>query len=117
VLAFERHSEIAQEFNQTEEDWWAAGHQDHVNNNSASDTDQVAAGCGDLFLYYLHSQLTFGWDAIAQAGGKSLGACYQALTGYEPAQGFKDFISALSTIDKDGRLILPASGNPFPLQP
>lgn len=117
VLAFELHPEIAAEFNQTEQDWWAQGHTDHVNDNSAGDTDQVASGCGDLFLYYLHSQLTFGWDAIAQAGGQTLGACYQALTGYDPAQGFNDFITALTTIDRGGTLNLPASGNPFPLKP
>ncbi|HEY8677208.1 MAG TPA: hypothetical protein VIN39_01065 [Candidatus Dormibacteraeota bacterium] len=115
VLAFELHSEIAAEFNATEQDWWAQGHPDHVNDNASGDTDQVASGCGDLFLYYLHSQLTFGWDAIVLAGGQTLGACYQALTGYDPAQGFTDFITALSTIDQGGTLALPPSGNPFPL--
>src|ERR1700731_4829716 len=59
VLAFERHPEIAGEFNPTEQDWWAQGHSDHVNDNSAGDTDQHPAGCGHLFLYYLHPQLTF----------------------------------------------------------
>ena len=115
VLAFERHPEIAAEFSQTEQDWWAQGHVDHVNDNSAGDTDQLAAGCGDLFLYYLHSQLTFAWDSIAQAGGDRLGACYRALTGYDAAQGFTDFITSLSRIDQGGRLVLPPSGNPFPL--
>jgi len=61
--------------------------------------------------------LTFGWDAIAQAGGQTLGACYQALTGYDPVQGFNDFIAALSTIDRGGTLTLPPSGDPFPLKP
>jgi len=116
VLAFDRHPEIASEFNQTEQDWWASGHPDHVNDNSAGDTDQIAAGCGDLFLYYLHSQLTFGWRAICSAGGQTLGTCYQSLTGYDPQQGFSDFIAALSTIDQSGTLALPASGNPFPLK-
>jgi hypothetical protein len=117
VLAFERHPEIAAEFIQTGQDWWAQGHADHVNDNSAGDTDQVASGCGDLFLYYLHSQLTFSWDAIARAGGQTLGACYKALTGYDPAQGFNDFITDLSRIERDGTLALPPSGNPFPLKP
>jgi hypothetical protein len=116
VLAFERHPEIAAEFMQTEQDWWAQGHLDHVNDNSAGDTDQMASGCGDLFLYYLHGQLTFGWDAIAQAGGDTLGACYRALTGYDAAQGFADFLTSLARIDQGGRLALPPSGNPFPLK-
>jgi hypothetical protein len=117
VLAFQRHPEIAAEFIQTGQDWWAQGQADYVNDNSAGDTDQIASGCGVLFLYYLHSQLTFGWDAIARAGGETLGACYQALTGYDPAQGFSDFITLLSTIERGGTLGLPPSGNPFPLKP
>ena len=116
VLAFDRHPEIAADFAQTEQDWWAAGHPDHVNDNSSGDTDQVANGCGDLFLYYLHAQLTFSWNAICAAGGNSLGACYQALTTYDPQQGFSDFISALSTIAQNGTLALPPSGNPFPIK-
>ena len=116
VLAFDRHPEIAADFNQTEQDWWASGHPDHVNDNSAGDTDQLAAGCGDLFLYYLHSQLTFDWPPICSAGGRTLGAGYQSLTGYDPQQGFNDFIAALSTIDQGGTLSLPPSGNPFPIK-
>lgn len=116
VLAFDRHPEIAADFNQTEQDWWASGHQDYVNDNSAGDTDQIANGCGDLFLYYLHSQLTFDWNAICTTGGQTLGACYQALTTYDPQQGFNDFITALSTIDQGGTIALPDSGNPFPIK-
>jgi hypothetical protein len=117
VLAFERHPEIAGDFNPTEQDWWADGHPDHVNDNSAGDTDQAANGCGDLFLYYLHSQLSFDWRSVCAAGGQTLGACYQKLTGYDPSQGFRDFIAALATIDKRGKLTIPPSGNPFPLKP
>jgi len=116
VLAFERHPEIAAEFNQTEQDWWAQGHRDYVNDNSAGDTDQIAAGCGDLFLYYLHAQLTFDWTTACGAGGPTLGATYQSLTGYDPQQGFNDFVAALSTIDQGGTLVLPPSGNPFPIK-
>ncbi len=116
VLAFERHPEIAAEFDPTEQDWWAQGHRDYVNDNSAGDTDQIASGCGDLFLYYLHSQLTFDWTTVCGAGGASLGATYQALTGYDPQQGFNDFVAALTTIVQGGTLALPASGNPFPIK-
>ena len=116
VLAFDRHPEIAADFNQTEQDWWSSGHQDYVNDNSAGDTDQIANGCGDLFLYYLRSQLIFDWNAICTTGGQTLGACYQALTTYDPQQGFNDFITALSTIDQGGTLALPPSGNPFPIK-
>jgi len=116
VLAFDRHPEIAGEFNQTEQDWWAQGHTDHVNDNSAGDTDQIANGCGDLFLYYLHSQLIFSWPVICSAGGQSLGACYRSLTKRDPKHGFSDFIASLSTIAAGGTLTLPPSGNPFPVK-
>jgi hypothetical protein len=116
VLAFDRHPEIEGEFNQTEQEWWAQGHADHVNDNSAGDTDQIANGCGDLFLYYLHSQLTFGWPTICSAGGQTLGVCYQSLTRRDPKQGFNDFVAALRTVARGGALALPPSGNPFPLQ-
>jgi hypothetical protein len=116
VLAFDRHPAIAANFNETEQDWWAEGHRDYVNDNSAGDTDPIANGCGDLFLYYLHSQLTFSWDAICATGGATLGACYQSLTGYSPRQGFSDFIEDLKRIDGGGTLDLPTSGNPFPVK-
>jgi hypothetical protein len=116
VMAFEQHPDLAPDFTQTEQDWWAAGHRDYVNANGADDRDQEANGCGDLFLYYLHTQLTFGWGDIVAAGGSTLGATYQTLTGYDPQQGFADFIAALQTIDQQGQLALPASGNPFPVR-
>ncbi len=115
VLAFERHPDLAADFVGTEQGWWAAGHQDYVNDNGADDRDQDANGCGDLFLYYLHSQLTFDWAGVVAAGGVTLGVTYQTLTGYDPQQGFADFVAALQTIEQQGQLALPPSGNPFPL--
>ena len=115
VLAFEQHPDLAPDFTQTEQDWWSVGHRDYVNDNRADDRDQAANGCGDLFLYYLHNQLTFTWADIVGAGGSTLGATYQALTGYDPRQGFADFIAALQTIDQQGQLAMPESGNPFPI--
>jgi hypothetical protein len=41
---------------------------------------------------------------------------YQSLTGYDPMQGFNDFIAALTSIDRGGTLALPSSGNPFPIK-
>jgi hypothetical protein len=38
------------------------------------------------------------------------------LTGYDPQQGFNDFIAALTKIDQGGTLTLPPSGNPFPIK-
>src|SRR5436305_4936538 len=116
VLAFERHPEIAMEFNPTEQDWWAQGHRDYINDNSACVTELIASVGGYLFLYYLHYQLTLVWSHVGGAGGPTLGATYQALTGYDPKQGFADFIAALRSIDQGGTLTLPPSGNPFPIK-
>lgn len=115
VLAFERYDLLAQDFMPTEQDWWASGHPDFVNDNSSDDRNQVANGCGDLFLYYLHLQLTFSWVDIIKAGGDSLGATYKTLAGYDGGQGFADFIAGLSRISQNGSLTLPANGDPYPL--
>lgn len=116
VLAFERYDLLAQDFMPLEQEWWANGHPDFVNDNSSDDRNQIANGCGDLFLYYLHSQLNLGWADIIRAGGDSLGSAYRTLAGYEGGQGFADFIAGLSGLSREGALVLPPNGNPYPLR-
>jgi hypothetical protein len=115
VLAGERNANLGSLFVQTEQSWWANGHQDYVEDNSADDTNQDANGCATLFLYYLHSQLGYDWAAIVAAGAPTLGQTYQKLTGQDPAAGFADFVALLSTLDMGGFLNVPASGDPFPI--
>lgn len=115
ALAAERNPELVADLLQTEQAWWANGHGDYISNNDATDRDENSNGCGTLFLNYMHSQLGFSWRQIATTGGSSLGACYQKLSGQDPASGFADFVSHLSTLDRGGQLELPASGNPFPI--
>jgi hypothetical protein len=115
VLAGERNNNLGSLFVQTEQSWWADGHQDFTSDNSADDTNQDANGCATLFLYYLHSQLGYDWTTIVTAGGASLADTYQRLTGQNPAAGFNDFIRQLSTLDMGGFLNVPDSGNPFPI--
>ncbi|MEO7003111.1 MAG: phospholipase D-like domain-containing protein [Ktedonobacterales bacterium] len=115
VLAAERSSAIGQLQMQTGQKWWSDGHADYVASNSATDQDEDSNGCGPLFLYYLHSQLGYDWQRIVTTGGATLGETYQRLTGNAPQQGFNDFISRLATIDNNGTLNLPQSGNPFPI--
>lgn len=115
VLAFDRYPSLAPDFSPTETSWWQDGHQDYVNDNSAGDTDQDANGCGDLFLYYLHSQLNFAWSDVIAAGGQTLGETYMQLAGYDGGQGFSDFVADLTQIAPGGTLQVPASGNPFPI--
>jgi hypothetical protein len=116
VLAIARNSQLAPITTQTAQGWWGNGHQDYVNDNSQNDQNEDGNACGSLFLYYLNSQLNYSWQQIVAAGGSSLGACYQKLTGSDPTQGFNDFVSRLATLDNgSGQLALPASGNPFPI--
>jgi len=115
VLAVERNAALAVIVSPTAQGWWANGHQDYANSNAADDANSDANGCGTLFLYYLHTQLGFSWQQIAMTGGATLGACYQTLTGLDPIQGFADFVGRLATRDQGGQLVLPASGNPFPM--
>ena len=115
ALAGERNPALVPDLVPTEQAWWGNGHADYVTNNQAADTDENGNGCGTIFLYYLHSQLGFSWQQIATAGGSTLGACYQKLTGRDPAQGFADFVRLLTTLDRGGQLTLPQNGNPFPI--
>jgi len=115
VLAIQQAPSLASVQTDPAQSWWSNGHADYVTNNDATDQNQDSNGCGPLFLYYLHSQLNFSWAQIVAAAGGSLGACYQTLTGKDPAQGFQDFLSRLTTIAQNGQLNLPANGNPFPI--
>lgn len=116
VLAFATHPTLAADFAASEERWWSAGHPDHVNDNGSGDTDEIANGCGDLFLWYLNGQLGIDWSRISAAGGASLGQAYHALSGFAGEQGFADFVARLNTIATGGRLQLPTGGNPFPIE-
>jgi len=113
VLAIERNATLAAVTVPTEQSWWRNGHRDYVNDNSATDENEDANGCGALFLYYLHTQLGFSWTQIATTGGSSLGDAYQKLTGKDPQMGYQDFLGRLATLAQGGQLNVPRSGNPF----
>lgn len=115
VLAGERNANLAPDFAQTIQAWWANGHADYVNNNSATDQDENSNGCATLFLYYLHSQIGADWTKIVATGGATLGETYQRLTGKSGAEGFNDFISRVATLEQGGQLALPTNSNPFPI--
>lgn len=113
VLAFELHPTLARDFTGTEQDWWQSGHPDHITDNQAGDLDQLANGCGQLFLHFLHSKLGFGWEAIVRAGGDSLGETYRRLTGRPGTLGFSEFVQLLAGLERNGALEVPPSGDPF----
>jgi hypothetical protein len=116
VLAFERYPSMVPDFINVVQYWWSNGAGDFVNDNSATDQDEAGNGCGTIFLWYLHTQLSFSWEQIVAAAGPSLGATYQQLTGQDPKAGFQDFLGRVATLDDgSGNLNLPANGNPFPI--
>jgi hypothetical protein len=70
-----------------------------------------------MFLYYLRDQLGFKIKDIIQAGGSSLGATYQNLTG-DPSPAFDFFSYLVSSIFPVGQAISvsgEAENDPFPL--
>jgi hypothetical protein len=116
VLAVERNANLAAVIVPTETSWWWNGRHDYVNDNTATDQNEAANGCGALFLSYLHTQLGFSWTQIATTGGSSLGDTYHKLTGKNPQAGFQDFLGRLATIVHGSQLNVPSSGNPFPIR-
>ncbi|MBO0690613.1 MAG: hypothetical protein J2P40_13700 [Candidatus Dormibacteraeota bacterium] len=116
ALAFSLHPELAVDFRESAESWWQAGHPDRVNDKSATDSDELACGCGVLFLLYLRHQLGVDWSQIIAAGSSDLGETYRSLTGFGGSLGFADFVERLDNLEEDGRLLLPRDGNPFPIE-
>ncbi len=83
--------------------WDQAGRPDWLSRTEQTDTDAVSTGCGVVYLYWMRSQGK-STAQVAQAGGQTLAANYEALTGRSTA--YKDLVAALK-----GRRI--ESDNPF----
>lgn len=77
------------------------------------DRDQIAFGCGTIFIYFLRYQLGFPYDQICMAGGTLLSDRYHNLTGAND-----DPAAQVNTLLDDhfgtGTINL-VSNNPFPL--
>jgi len=77
------------------------------------DVDQIAFGCGMIFIYFLRYQLGFPYDQICMAGGSLLSDRYRNLTGAndDPAARVNKLLD-----DHFGNgAINLVSNNPFPL--
>jgi hypothetical protein len=116
VLAVERNANLASVTVPAVQRWWRNGRHDYVNDNTATDQNEDANGCSVLFLYYLHTQLSFSWTQITTTGGGSLGDTYRKLTGKDPQAGFRDFLGRLATIAQGSQLNVASSGDPFPIR-
>jgi hypothetical protein len=60
--------------------WSAAGFPDFINTTEPTDQDDVSIGCGIVYLYFMHA-LGFTVPEIVQAGGATLAANYDGVSG------------------------------------
>jgi hypothetical protein len=84
--------------------WAAAGYPDWVSNTEHTDRNYVSTGCAIVYIYWMRS-LGFTTSEIVQAGGVTLAANYQTLTGR--ATAYQDLRAAVSGLQI-------TSDNPFP---
>jgi hypothetical protein len=90
---------------------------DWVSNVDPTDGNGVSYGCSLMFLYYLRDQLGFTIKEIIRAGGPSLSATYQNLTG-DPSPPFDFFSYLVNSVFPVGQAISvngEAENDPFPL--
>ena len=83
--------------------WAAAGFPDWVTKTEPTDRDYTSTGCAIVYLYWMRS-LGFTISEIVQAGGTTLAANYQALTGKSTA--YQDLLAAVKGLKV-------TSDNPF----
>lgn len=83
--------------------WQAAGFPDWVTQTGQTDQDDVSTGCSVIYLYWLLS-LGFTIPQMVQAGGATLSANYEALTGKTSA--YQDLVAAVQGLNI-------TSDNPF----
>jgi hypothetical protein len=87
--------------------WAAAGFPDWVSRTEGTDRDYVSTGCAVVYLYWMRF-LGFSTKEIVAAGGATLSANYQALTGKTTA--YADLTAALHGLTVN-------SDDPFPGRP
>lgn len=84
-----------------------------VDQTDPTDTSYPSIGCSVLFLNWLRFQLNYSWAKTIGAGGATLAATYQNLTG--KSTGWNDFTAAINTKFPPGPKYNLATDNPFPL--
>jgi hypothetical protein len=83
--------------------WAQAGFPDWVSQTGQTDQDAVSTGCAVVYIYWMRS-LGYTIPQIVQAGGTTLSANYQTLTGN--ASAYQDLLSAVQGLSV-------TSDNPF----
>jgi hypothetical protein len=91
--------------------WLAQRSQNWVDNTEMTDTDEVANGCGVLFLNWLRFSLGHSWQNIVAAGSPTLAGVYQKLTSHDGAWlAFRAIVDQMFPPDKPLTL---KTDNPF----
>ena len=72
--------------------WASAGFPDWVSKTEASDRNYISTGCATVYIYWMRS-LGYTTSQITQAGGATLSANYQTLTGKTTA--YADLVAAV----------------------
>jgi acylphosphatase len=88
---------------QTAAAWVGAGYPDWVTHTELTDQDSVSTGCAILYIYWMRSR-GYSIAQITQAGGATLQANYQTLTGASSA--YADLVAA-------AKAVTVSSDNPF----
>ncbi len=72
--------------------WASAGFPDWVSKTEATDRNYISTGCATVYIYWMRS-LGYTTSQITQAGGSTLSANYQTLTGKTTA--YADLVAAV----------------------
>jgi hypothetical protein len=75
--------------------WAGAGFPDWIGTTEKTDRNSVSTGCAVVYLYWMRS-LGFTTAQLVQAGGATLSANYQKLTG--KATGYQDLLAAIKNL-------------------
>lgn len=89
---------------------------DFVSVTENTDQNDLSFGCATLFIYYLHTQLNFSWQAIATSPGGTLAETFAHLTGQPANIAFTEFSDVLNLHLPPGTSVTPNTEDPFPLR-
>lgn len=92
--------------------WLDSARPNWIDHNQESETDEVAIGCGVMFLRWLNQIVGIDWFDIVSAGGPTLTTTYYELTGKHTAwNDFSMFINERYPVGQDNDVL-----NDFPFK-
>ena len=97
--------------------WLNSVRGDFVNNAPDDNAPDAVNGCTTLFIYWLHSQLGYGINAIVAAGAATLAGVYRNLSGdpTDPFPYFKKTLDDAFPQATNSHVLGANPDNPFPI--